>query len=654
MLDVQSLTIRRDNSVLIEKVSFQIPRGRITGLISLNTLETSMLADALYGTVADYHGAILMDKVSLPRHIDQRTHSEIFLVKGTQTVFYNLSILDNLFLTREVKRSRQHIVPRLDEILRPCRELFDALNFRHNLYGPAGALSPEEMQKLSLIQGFSRGASLTIFENVTRDLRLDTTRAFFDLLRKGKEEGRSFILIPDNPNQVFEVCDEVIVLRNGRAVFHRQAEEVDIEELYNILNNTEYNIFQAIENKFHQFVLNIDNVGPFLERSLKLLGNFCGIYDALAIFQDEEGTIWAHSKYWDASLEPLSSQQAKAILANYEAIRHEAEEPSVRWQNQEWRIHPMEAAPGALALVLLKEPFETTFPFNHLMGLMFSSLRELYNKIQRRRQEKQREIESIRMESELDIARRIQQSILPRSTELRGYEIAAHMITATEVGGDIFEIYPTPIGNFIGVGDVSGHGLSSGLTAMLEMAALHGTIQTHLTYDIQPVPSKIYDIVNFVLCLLNRDRIGSDKFMTKVLMIEKDGQFMYAGTHEIGLLFRARENRVIQIENMINRTCFLGLNERLDSSTSLGTFTMESGDILLLYTDGLIEARNQRDEQYDLSRAVAFLDRNHHMNPKEFIKALIQDVYNWAKEGDIKRNNGRLADDMTIMVVRKK
>src|SRR4029078_13210337 len=72
-----------------------------------------------------------------------------------------------------------------------------------------------------------------------------------------------------------------------------------------------------------------------------------------------------------------------------------------------------------------------------------------------------------RLEGELEIARRLQTSILPRTLEAPGLRLAATMIPASEVGGDYYDLLPLPGGCWIGVGDVAGHGLSAGMVMLM-------------------------------------------------------------------------------------------------------------------------------------------------------------------------------------------
>ncbi|MBN2509396.1 MAG: hypothetical protein JXB03_03930, partial [Spirochaetales bacterium] len=119
-----------------------------------------------------------------------------------------------------------------------------------------------------------------------------------------------------------------------------------------------------------------------------------------------------------------------------------------------------------------------------------------------------------RLEGEMNIAKEIQTSIVPKELDIPGYETACSMSTATEVGGDAYDSRQNPFGNYFSIGDVSGHGLPSGITALIQITAFQTALETSQVLAKELRISQMYDIINRILCTINRDRIGSDKFMT--------------------------------------------------------------------------------------------------------------------------------------------
>jgi serine phosphatase RsbU (regulator of sigma subunit) len=81
-------------------------------------------------------------------------------------------------------------------------------------------------------------------------------------------------------------------------------------------------------------------------------------------------------------------------------------------------------------------------------------------------------VKKAKHDEELEIARRVQTRILPRRFDVPGWDIAATMIPATDIGGDYYDVLTTKQGAFLAIGDVSGHGLDAGLVMMMMQSAM--------------------------------------------------------------------------------------------------------------------------------------------------------------------------------------
>jgi sigma-B regulation protein RsbU (phosphoserine phosphatase) len=301
-------------------------------------------------------------------------------------------------------------------------------------------------------------------------------------------------------------------------------------------------------------------------------------------------------------------------------------------------------------VIIFKDSFHKIYPFEkEVITDLCENLGTIFALIAGKEVQKERN----RLQGELETAKNIQTSILPANPALEGYTIAASMETATEVGGDVYDLVPNPYGNYFGIGDVAGHGLSAGIMALINMAAFHGALETSKTMQIEIPVDTLYDIVNRVLCVVNRDRIGSDKFMTQNYFVEKDGVIKHSGTHEIALIFRKATGEVEELPQLTDKTGFLGLSEYVDSSQSLGDFKLNSGDYLFLYTDGVIEAKAAKEQQFGLDRVKDIIKEHPEAQPGEIIVYIKDFLRDWAKAGDFKKHGGNFADDITMLILRK-
>ncbi|MBN2351949.1 MAG: serine/threonine-protein phosphatase [Spirochaetales bacterium] len=266
---------------------------------------------------------------------------------------------------------------------------------------------------------------------------------------------------------------------------------------------------------------------------------------------------------------------------------------------------------------------------------------------------KQIQRERNRLQGELEIAKRIQTSILPRKINIPGYECAASMTTASEVGGDAYDVAPSPFGTYLAIGDVSGHGLPSGVTALIQLTAFQSAIMAAETFGKRLEPFELYELVNKILCEINKNRIGSDKFMTENYFLVKGDTFACAGTHLIALHYKKSRNTIVELDFLINKTAFMGLSPAISARESAAEFSMQTNDLLLLYTDGIIEAKDNFSNQFGIPRLKEVLAAASALPIEEIGGRILQAVQEHAKNGDLKKYKGNLADDATMVIIRK-
>jgi len=301
-------------------------------------------------------------------------------------------------------------------------------------------------------------------------------------------------------------------------------------------------------------------------------------------------------------------------------------------------------------LVAFKDSFDKLFPEEeNVLTWLCGNLKIILTIIDGKRIQRERN----RLSNEMNIAKNIQTSILPAQMEIPGFEIATNMVTASEVGGDVYDCFCTELGNYIGIGDVSGHGLPAGIMALIQLVAFEAVVAASQAVKKKIAPHELYDIVNKLLCKINRDRIGSDKFMTQNYILENKGTLTHAGAHEIALLYRKKQDKVIEMTDFAKKAAFMGITETATAKASEGSFTMHKGDLLLLYTDGAIQAKDDYGTQFGIDGLKKILGGNSSSALPDLIKKIMGKIYNHALNGDIKKYRGNFADDVSLVLLRK-
>jgi len=242
-----------------------------------------------------------------------------------------------------------------------------------------------------------------------------------------------------------------------------------------------------------------------------------------------------------------------------------------------------------------------------------------------------------RVAREMEIAQRIQTSILPVMPALPGYSLAASMQTASEVGGDYYDVISSRAGGWIGIGDVAGHGLPAGLVMLMMQSAT--SVLVHTMPD--EAPSSLIARLNEFLFDNIRVRLGQDEFVTFTLLrCSRDGEVVYAGAHEDIVVWRKASG---QCERWPTPGPWLGVFPEVGSVTLDQTRRLERGDLMVLYTDGVTEAMNEAREQFGVER-LCELVREHAGRPvDEIVQRVCDRVAEWRTEQ---------VDDVTVLVIR--
>ena len=245
--------------------------------------------------------------------------------------------------------------------------------------------------------------------------------------------------------------------------------------------------------------------------------------------------------------------------------------------------------------------------------------------------------ELLRLDKELALAKDIQSSLLPRDLTVEAFEVAATMLPCAEVGGDYYDVRPVPGGCWIGIGDVSGHGVSAGLVMLMVQSVAAALIGCELDER----PSEVLSRLNDVLYENIRGRMASDEYVTaSLLRFHADGQVVYAGAHEDLIVLRAATGRC---ERIATSGVWLGVLPDIRHVCVDERLALRPGDMIVLHTDGLTEAADASGERFGLERVCAELERVRDAPPQVVLSTLIRSVTEFA---------GPATDDLTVLVLR--
>ncbi len=240
--------------------------------------------------------------------------------------------------------------------------------------------------------------------------------------------------------------------------------------------------------------------------------------------------------------------------------------------------------------------------------------------------------------SEMELAKRIQTALLPARKQLKGFDIAASMAPAKEVGGDYYDIIETAAGQrWIAIGDVSGHGVDSGLIMMMaQTGVLH---MVNNGGDCKP--SDVLRSVNTVL-RENLSRLRSDYYMTMMVLKLESNRMMLSGHHQDVLIYRSSLSRT---EILPSKGTWLGIIDDLGQQLTDRTASIGLNDVIVLFSDGITEATGRGGELYGERRLEKALNRSAHLPAEAIVEAILEEVKGFQVEQ---------SDDMTLVVIKRK
>lgn len=243
-------------------------------------------------------------------------------------------------------------------------------------------------------------------------------------------------------------------------------------------------------------------------------------------------------------------------------------------------------------------------------------------------------IERERVKAEIDAANRIQAALLPEcAPNLANASVSAHYCAATEIGGDYYDFLPLGDGKVgIAFGDVSGHGLTSGIIMSMAKSALLVQVE----YDASP--TRVMEVLNDVVMKTAPKRMLMTFFFGILDPDRRQLRFSSAGHHD-PYVFRAGSGK---IDALSSWGFPLGVKRREPFRELVVQF--EPGDRLILYSDGFIEAVDDEGEPYGFERFEKTFAGAAGGSAEEIKKALLQSVKKFTR-------NRPPEDDQTLVVV---
>ena len=250
---------------VLDHSELNLRRGSVMGLMGENGAGKSTMMKCLFGSYQKDEGEIILDghEVSFSGPKDALENG-IAMVHQELNQCLERSVVDNLFLGRYPVNSMGIV----DEarMKKEAAELFRSLGMTVNLTQPMRNMSVSQRQMCEIAKAISYNSKIIVLEEPTSSLTEPEVRKLFAMMRKLRDQGISLIYISHKMDEIFEICDQVSVLRDGKLVMTKDTKDTDLNELIAaMVGRSLENRFPPVDNTPGKDILSIQHLSTKFE-----------------------------------------------------------------------------------------------------------------------------------------------------------------------------------------------------------------------------------------------------------------------------------------------------------------------------------------------------------------------------------------------------
>lgn len=220
--------------VALDRVNMKIQSFTVHALVGENGAGKSTLMKILSGTYSGYEGSILYEGTEIRMKSEKDAYARgISIVAQELSYVPELTIAENLFLGREQTKGKIFLDKK--ERVKKTRELMKMMNLDYDPNKKMGSLSVAQCQMVEILKAISRNSKVIIMDEPTSSLTSAETEILFRTVRKLKETGIAFVFISHRLEEIFALCDEYTVLRDGKWIASGKVEDITKEKIISMM-----------------------------------------------------------------------------------------------------------------------------------------------------------------------------------------------------------------------------------------------------------------------------------------------------------------------------------------------------------------------------------------------------------------------------------
>lgn len=269
ILSIRGMSKSFGRNRVLDHINLDVRRGSVMGLMGENGAGKSTMMKCLFGTYQKDEGDITLDgrAISFSGPKDALENG-IAMVHQELNQCLERSVVDNLFLGRYPLTSAGVV----DEgrMRKEAAELFRSLGMTVNLTQPMRNMSVSQRQMCEIAKAISYHSKLIVLDEPTSSLTEPEVRKLFKMMQKLRDQGISLIYISHKMDEIFEICDQVSVLRDGKLVATKDTKDTNLNDLIAaMVGRSLDHRFPPVENVPGETVLSIQHLStkyaPYLQ-----------------------------------------------------------------------------------------------------------------------------------------------------------------------------------------------------------------------------------------------------------------------------------------------------------------------------------------------------------------------------------------------------
>ena len=241
VLSIRGMSKTFGRNRVLDHIDLDVRRGTVMGLMGENGAGKSTMMKCLFGTYQKDEGSIFLDgkEVSFSGPKDALENG-IAMVHQELNQCLERNVVDNLFLGRYPVKGGV-----IDARMRKeASDLFRRLGMTVNLTQPMKNMSVSQRQMVEIAKAMSYNAKVIVLDEPTSSLMAQEVDKLFEMMRKLKEQGIALIYISHKMDEIFEICDDVSVLRDGNLVMTKRTSDTNMNELVSAM------VGRSLDNRF--------------------------------------------------------------------------------------------------------------------------------------------------------------------------------------------------------------------------------------------------------------------------------------------------------------------------------------------------------------------------------------------------------------------